>query len=415
MKKLLFPLICIALVFGGCSYKDYYPASPDGDYALRDGGGDYIGGGGGEEGGGQQSEELAGRVTAGEWNDLQNWLFWSDLMTNPEATPAEADTIDEQIEYRSQDYTDKSGYWSMYTNNRVAVRIIDATGAPQAGVSVSLVRNESVIWKACTDNKGETNLWISPWQKEADAGNTELQLKAADEVLTDVAVTNWGEEPEFNLITLSATPITNVDIAFIVDATGSMTDEIDFLKQDLQSIIKKVQQQESAYTFRTAALFYRDEGDKYVTKESDFTDKLSTTISFIGKQEADGGGDYPEAVHTALEKGLQKLSWKESNTLKMAFLVLDAPPHYQDAVVESLQKSIKKYAEQGIQIIPVAASGVDKNTEFFLRFTAILTNGTYVFITNDSGIGNSHIRPTVGEYKVEALNDLLTRLILERI
>ena len=156
-------------------------------------------------------------------------------------------------------------------------------------------------------------------------------------------------------------------------------------------------------------------GDDYLTKESDFTTKLSSTINFIGKQEAGGGGDYPEAVHTALEKGLQSLSWKETNAYKMAFIVLDAPPHYNTEVVASLQKSIKKYAEMGIHIIPVAASGVDKNTEFFLRFTDIMTDGTYVFITNDSGIGNDHIRATVGEYKVELLNELITRLILERI
>jgi hypothetical protein len=34
-----------------------------------------------------------------------------------------------------------------------------------------------------------------------------------------------------------------------------------------------------------------------------------------------------------------------------------------------------------------------------------------VFITNDSGIGNDHLEPTVGEFKVEYLNDLMVRLI----
>ena len=46
-----------------------------------------------------------------------------------------------------------------------------------------------------------------------------------------------------------------------------------------------------------------------------------------------------------------------------------------------------------------------------MRFMAISTNGTYVFITSDSGIGNPHLEPTVGEYEVEFLNDLLVRLI----
>ena len=46
-----------------------------------------------------------------------------------------------------------------------------------------------------------------------------------------------------------------------------------------------------------------------------------------------------------------------------------------------------------------------------MRFFSVSTNGTYVFITNDSGIGNDHIEASVGEYEVENLNDLLVRLI----
>jgi hypothetical protein len=43
----------------------------------------------------------------------------------------------------------------------------------------------------------------------------------------------------------------------------------------------------------------------------------------------------------------------------------------------------------------------------------ISTNGTYVFVTDDSGVGNSHLEPSVGEYEVEFLNDLMVRLIDE--
>ena len=42
---------------------------------------------------------------------------------------------------------------------------------------------------------------------------------------------------------------------------------------------------------------------------------------------------------------------------------------------------------------------------------ALATNGTYTFLTDDSGIGNPHIKPTTDEWEVEFLNDLLVRLI----
>jgi hypothetical protein len=116
-------------------------------------------------------------------------------------------------------------------------------------------------------------------------------------------------------------------------------------------------------------------------------------------------------VHTALKKAINDLQWSTTATSRIIFLVLDAPPHYDTQVVSEIQSQVMLAALKGIKIIPVVASGIDKETEFLMRFISIATNGTYVFITNDSGIGNEHLEPTVGEYEVERLNDLITRLI----
>ncbi|PKD20726.1 hypothetical protein APR41_13730 [Salegentibacter salinarum] len=98
---------------------------------------------------------------------------------------------------------------------------------------------------------------------------------------------------------------------------------------------------------------------------------------------------------------------------RLAFLILDAPPHHNQQVISDIQNSVKKSAEKGIKFIPVTASGIDKETEFLMRYFSMATNSTYVFITNHSGIGNDHIEPSIGEYKVELLNELLIRLITE--
>ena len=100
-----------------------------------------------------------------------------------------------------------------------------------------------------------------------------------------------------------------------------------------------------------------------------------------------------------------------NRVMKIAFLILDAPAHHEADIIHSLQKSVEQCAKQGIRLIPVAASGVDKDTEFMLRFFANSTGGTYVFLTDDSGVGNSHIAASVGDYEVEKLNELLIRLI----
>ena len=48
-----------------------------------------------------------------------------------------------------------------------------------------------------------------------------------------------------------------------------------------------------------------------------------------------------------------------------------------------------------------------------MKALSIATNGTYVFITDDSGVGLPHLEATVSDFKVEMLNDLMVRLITD--
>lgn len=364
--------------------------------------------GGDAPGDGQGGGSLAGLVTAGEWNDLAHWPFWSNLMLSQAGKDQEGEAVD---------FSGMSDYWKFYTNNRVAVCVKDGTGAPVAGAKVALLRGGEALWKAVTDNAGRADLWVSLYQKEDLADNAGLSLLVEGQAVAEAPVVSpWDAAADVtvNQVVLAAQPSVTMqaDIAFIVDATGSMADEIDFLKDDLLDVLNRTTGQQGNIALRTAALFYRDKGDTYLTRDSDFSADAGTTVDFIKQQSANGGGDYPEAVHTALEVSLESLAWAQDARTKLAFMLLDAPAHHDDkGVVESLQQSIRAYAEKGIRLIPVASSGVDKDTEFMLRFFAIATGGTYVFLTNDSGVGGDHITATVGEYQVEYLGDLLVRLI----
>ena len=77
--------------------------------------------------------------------------------------------------------------------------------------------------------------------------------------------------------------------------------------------------------------------------------------------------------------------------------------------------SAEQLRSRGVQIVPVAASGVEENAEYVMRTMAALTQGRYIFLTDDSGIGNSHLKPTIGQFEVELLNKLLVRVISERL
>ncbi len=377
MKKLYFLSFITALLLSACARPD------DGmhdDYSMhskesKDGQGGI--------------QPQGGLVTAGEWNDLDNWDFYQKtLMKEP-----------------FKGFPDD---WQMYTNHRIAVALT-AKNKPAANATVTLFRNDTPIWTAKTDNLGRAELWVGAFQKEKELNTALLRLKVNEQWVSTATIS----ESQVNRITLDETlpsPTNLVQIAFMVDATGSMGDELEFLKMDLKKVINEVQKTNTQLKISTATVFYRDEGDEYVVKHSPFTEDINQTTEFISQQRADGGGDFPEAVDKALVQ-LNQLQWQPEARTRIAFLVLDAPPHNKPAVISSIQYSVKTAAASGIKLIPVVASGIDKTTEFLMRFIAMYTNGTYVFITDHSGIGNKHLEPSVGEYQVEKLSDLMVRLI----
>ncbi len=362
-----------------------------GMYGFMSAGGNHPGRPGGQ----------AGVLTAGEWNDLEHWGFWSGLMA-------------------SQEYGGMAEYWGLYSPRRVAVRVADAAGKRLPAVRIVLEQGQKAVWSTLTDNQGEASLWVDPFHARASADNLTLVIDGVRQsrapIVTPYNVQQEEADVNFYIIDKAKNAEKRADIAFIVDATGSMGDEIEFLKKDLIDILDRVKGGQSDISLRTGTVFYRDERDDYVTKYSPFTDDYRETIQYISMQHADGGGDLPEAVHTALEAGLQNLAWNASARARIAFLVLDAPAHQDhQGVIESLQASVREYAENGIKLIPVYCSGPSKECEFMCRFFAILTGGTYVFLTDDSGVGGDHVEASVGQFQVEPLNDLLARLIAKYI
>ena len=327
----------------------------------------------------------AGQITAGEWNDLDNWDFWNGLLDN--------DTL--------AGYQD---FWNFHPTQRYAVKVVDYQGKPVCDARVRLLGNGNApIWEARTDNFGRAELWANLY----GGGDQVTQL-----VVENMVVPN-PQPVVVNEVVLvgGLAPTSALDVAFVVDATGSMGDEIEYLKVELTDVLNRIQNAGGGLDLRAASVFYRDEGDEYVTKVSPFSSNFSLTQSFVNENKADGGGDFPEAVDQAMDMAINNLEWSEHARTRIAFLILDAPPHHEGQIIATVQRSVQEAAKKGVKVIPIVASGIDKETEFLMRYCAMATNGTYVFITNDSGIGNDHLQPTVGDFEVEFLNDLMVRLV----
>jgi hypothetical protein len=199
-----------------------------------------------------------------------------------------------------------------------------------------------------------------------------------------------------------------LDLALVIDTTGSMGDELEYLKAEIDSIARTIYRMFPDVDQRYALVLYRDEGDQYVTRSFDFTGSLEEFRSCLSRQSAGGGGDYPEAVHLALERA-GELAWRKDDTARVAFLVGDAPPH--DRYAERTLAAGKLFRGRGIRVFPVASSGVELKAEFVMRAVAFMTLGQYLFLTDHSGVGLPHAEPHVPEYQVERLDNLMIRMI----
>jgi CarboxypepD_reg-like domain/von Willebrand factor type A domain len=294
--------------------------------------------------------QKAGQLTAGEWNDLQNWgNHWNDLLA------------DGEIEVYENMY-------HFYPKNRYAAILQNDENFPIADVKVRLVDEKGQnIWQTRTDNTGKAELWSGLFDTlKLNSAFVEAEIKGKYQRLGAAKPIEQGIN--FFKIAADCKSPNQLDIVWAVDATGSMSDEIDFLKSEVLDVIGRVKQQNTKLAVRMGSVFYRDKGDEYLTRNSPLTADIKSTVNFIQNQAAGGGGDYPEAVHTALEEAIEKMAWSEKAIARICFLVLDASPHQEPEVIASLQKSIKLAAEKGIRIVPLSASGIQKDTEFLMKF-----------------------------------------------
>ncbi len=332
------------------------------------------------------------QLTAGEINDFSKWKMWQDLSKG------------ELASYQKM--------WEIAPSGRYTVMLQSESGIPIVDAIVQLLLNRNVVFTTRTDNTGKAECWLTVKNETPEVnGKLSIQIAYNGKTSTINKVSAFENGLNHQKLNISCQEVENVDVAFVVDATGSMGDEINFLQAEMSDIIFQSKQISNKLNFRFANVYYRDEGDSYVTKSMNFNRVLSESDAFINQQSAGGGGDFPEAMDVGLDSAINNLSWSENARARILFLILDAPPHQGSAVNERLQRLILQAAEKGIRIVPIGASGIDKSTEYLMRALALGTNGTYTFLTDHSGIGNSHIKPSTDSYEVETLNAILVRIV----
>lgn len=199
-----------------------------------------------------------------------------------------------------------------------------------------------------------------------------------------------------------------VEVAFVLDTTGSMGGLIEGAKRRIWSIARRIGQGRPRPDLRLALVAYRDRGDAYVTQVHDLTADMDAVYRGLMSFQADGGGDGPEHVSAALHDAVHRVSWSQGAGLKVIFLVGDAPPHvdYQDGL--DYRRHAREAAARGI-VIETIQCGADEATAAVWREVASLGAGHYARIDAQGGMP---VRVTPMDAELARLNGELSATVV---
>ncbi len=296
----------------------------------------------------------------------------------------------------------------------VSARLIGPDGKPAEGVPITLTKAGATqpfysgysgvdgvvsVFPAALGAGLPKQVELKAFAEGAQLSSTALQAGGA--ALKPVPVpTNGGWEPDF------------LDLAFVFDTTGSMGDELAWLTKEFQGIVRVAKRAAPGANIRFGLISYRDDGDAYKVKNFGFTQSQSEMQRWLRGLDANGGGDYPEAAAEAFEAAAG-LNWRRGKGERLMFHIADAPAH--DNKAKRYLRASQALAGKNVQVFGLGASGVGKESEFLMRQAALVTGGRYMFLTDDSRVGNAHAEPTIACYKVTKLKELLGRVLASEL
>jgi hypothetical protein len=199
-----------------------------------------------------------------------------------------------------------------------------------------------------------------------------------------------------------------IEVAFVLDTTGSMGGLIEGAKRRIWSIARRIGEGRPRPDLRMALVGYRDLGDAYVTRTYDFTRDMDEVSGRLAELRAEGGGDGPEHVSAALHDAVHRLTWSSDRSLRMIVLVGDAPPHidYQDGF--DYRRHVGEARQKGI-VVESIQCGDDAQTAQVWREIAAAGAGQYARIDAQGGMP---VRVTPVDAELARLNSEIASTVV---
>ncbi len=207
-----------------------------------------------------------------------------------------------------------------------------------------------------------------------------------------------------------------VDVAFVLDTTGSMSEEITAVKATIQRVAQSLSNDQTQV--RIGMVEYKDRSDAFVTKAYPFTTDLAGFSRKVASISAGGGGDTPEDMNAGLHAALDELQWSDQSVARMAFVIADAPPHL-DYQGPDYANDMKRASHRGIQLFTVAASGMDDLGQVVFRQMAQFTGATNMFVlrggAGPQSTGGGDPKSSCGGTHTNYSSGKLDELIVQKI
>jgi len=207
-----------------------------------------------------------------------------------------------------------------------------------------------------------------------------------------------------------------VDLAFVLDTTGSMQEEIDAVKQTIRTVADRLQRSQT--DVRIGLVEYKDRSDCLLTRTFAFSSDLAGFANSVAAISAGGGGDMPEDMHAGLAAALDKLQWRKDAIARMVVVIGDAPPqfyanerHYDDIALRA--------ASRGIKLYTIAASGMDDLGQVVMRQMAQFTGASNMFVlrggAGPQSVGGGDPKSSCGGTHDEYASGKLDELIIRKL
>jgi uncharacterized protein YegL len=310
----------------------------------------------------------------------------------------------------------KFAVYSTNINERLLVRALDHDGRslPNCPVAVKSTSG-TVLAQATTYADGSTQFFPAAVSGPND-GSYVVQVQCGG-VTRNGQLARAGRrdnEIRFPFARKVPSPMP-VDVAIVLDTTGSMQGQIDRLKQTLKAIHFQLTSLHMHPDIRFGMVAYRDHGDTYLTRVTPFTSSVESYQAMLERLYADGGGDAPEDLQTALHVAMHELKWRP-DALRIGFIITDAPPHTDYGQQYNYLEAMKESLHRGIKWVTVGAGGLGLDGEVIYRQIAQYSMGEYVFITQggggDSEGGTGEASHHVGaNYSSENLDQAIVRIV----